>query len=66
MQTGTVRFYNPREGYGFIERDGPGRDVFVHIRDVSDPSIESGDHVEFVVETSERGPRARKVTRNGR
>lgn len=65
MPTGRVRFYNQKEGYGFIQRE-VGADVFVHTRDVENGPIAENDSVEFKIVSSERGPRAEDVTINER
>jgi len=61
MPSGRVRFYNKKEGYGFIQRE-VGADVFVHTRDVQNGPISERDYVEFEIVSSERGPRAEVIT----
>ena len=53
MATGTVKWFNPTKGFGFIEPTEGGKDVFVHITAVeaSDLSgLNEGDTIEFDVQ----------------
>jgi len=56
--TGTVKFYNTAKGYGFVQPDGGGKDVFVHATALEQAGIRSlneGDKVTFVLEDDKRG-----------
>lgn len=55
MAKGTVKWFNPTKGFGFIEPDNGGSDVFVHITAVekaSMGSLKEGQRVSY--ETEER------------
>ena len=57
MATGTVKWYNPTKGYGFIQPDNGGKDVFVHISAVERAGLRAlneGQKLEFQ-EREERG-----------
>jgi CspA family cold shock protein len=60
MATGTVKWFNPTKGYGFIAPEDGGRDVFVHISAVERAGLNSlneGQVVEYEV-VSNRGKQA--------
>ena len=64
MINGTVKWFNDRKGFGFIEQeDGP--DVFVHhssINEAGFKSLNEGDKVSFDIEQGQKGPAAANVT----
>ena len=63
---GTIKWFNHRKGYGFIQRDDGIQDVFVHANEFRSESdvywVRDGDAVEFEVEQVSRGPKAVDVT----
>ena len=63
MAQGIVKWFNDRKGYGFISQED-GNDVFVHFSSIDSPgykTLSEGDHVEFDIEQSDRGPEAKNV-----
>ncbi len=58
MQTGTVKWFNSQKGFGFIQPDGGGNDVFVHVTAVERSGIgelNEGMRISFETEPDKRG-----------
>ena len=61
MEKGTVKWFNPRKGYGFISPEGGDKDIFVHISALKNSGLdllEEGQTVEFTVEEQDNGKTA--------
>jgi len=67
LMDGSVKWFNDEKGYGFIQQDNGGKDVFVHFRQVNNPnggrvSLAEGQRVTFEVGEGQKGPQAENVT----
>jgi cold shock protein len=61
MSTGTVKWFNTQKGYGFIQPDDGGKDVFVHISAVEKAGLyqlNEGQKVSFEVVQDKRSGKA--------
>jgi CspA family cold shock protein len=57
MSTGTVKWYNETKGYGFIQPDGGGKDVFVHataLERAGMRGLREGQKVTYELQTDQR------------
>lgn len=65
--TGRVKWFSRVKGYGFIQPDAEGaEDVFVHYSAIAGEgfrNLDQGEHVEFTIEDSPKGPQAANVVR---
>ena len=65
MGEGVVKWFSERKGFGFIEQED-GQDLFVHhsaINMTGFRTLNEGDRVAFEIEESDRGPKAKNVTK---
>lgn len=61
MATGTVKWFNPTKGYGFITPDDGGKDAFVHISEVERAgmaTLSEGQKVNYEIINDQRGLKA--------
>ena len=58
---GQVKWFNPRKGFGFLEREDKEKDAFVHVTAVKAAGIKTlqeNDKLEFTLEDGPKGPSA--------
>ncbi|QRO87220.1 cold-shock protein [Kytococcus sedentarius] len=64
MAQGTVKWFNAEKGFGFIQQDGGGDDVFVHFSAIQTNgyrSLEENQRVEFEITQGPKGQQAENV-----
>ncbi|MFO7779594.1 MAG: cold-shock protein, partial [Nitriliruptoraceae bacterium] len=62
---GTVKWFNADKGYGFIQPEDGGDDLFVHFSAIQSDgykSLDDGQRVSFNVGQGQKGPQATEVT----
>ena len=68
MEKGIIRWFDNKKGYGFIEMDKDGTDLFVHYSAIAMEgykTLKAKEEVEFEVVDGEKGPQAADVKRSG-
>ncbi|MFD9776193.1 cold-shock protein [[Kitasatospora] papulosa] len=64
MASGTVKWFNAAKGFGFIEQDGDGAEVFAHFSNIADQSLRElleGQKVTFDITQGPKGPLAENI-----
>ncbi|WP_406391532.1 cold-shock protein [Streptomyces sp. NBC_00887] len=64
MASGTVKWFNAAKGFGFIEEDGGGADVFAHFSNIAAEGFRElleGQKVTFDIVPSQKGPTAENI-----
>ncbi|MFI1675690.1 cold-shock protein [Streptomyces sp. NPDC020607] len=64
MASGTVKWFNAAKGFGFIEQDGGGADVFAHFSNIAAQGFRElleGQKVTFDLVPGQKGPTAENI-----
>ena len=61
MPTGTIKWFNPDKGFGFIKLSDDGNDLFVHHSETQGLTLNEGEPVEFEIGEGRKGPCAVNV-----
>ncbi|WP_330342676.1 cold-shock protein [Streptomyces sp. NBC_00557] len=66
MASGTVKWFNPEKGFGFIAQDDGGPDVFAHYSNITGSGyreLVEGEKVTFDITQGQKGPQAENIVR---
>lgn len=63
MPVGTVKFFNEAKGFGFIQPESGGDDLFIHISNIdpSEGTLSEGQKVSYEIGQGRKGEEAREV-----
>jgi cold shock protein len=67
MDSGRIKFFNDRKGWGFIEPDNGGEDVFVHYSAIVGEgyrTLTDGDRVSYELVSGDKGAQAKNVSKS--
>ena len=66
-EKGKVKWFSNVKGYGFVEKEGGGQDIFVHYSSIQGEgykTLDEGEEVTFEIVQGERGPQASNLVRS--